>query len=103
MCLTLPASLLQALYAIRNLLLLRSTEGLVFKDFCKLDLLLERMRQQLQQLMVDENHREYAMDVESLRQEVQQTFIQKLDKVRTKAYKYKVHVCLNDINPSSQK
>nr|GLL49403.1 nucleotide exchange factor SIL1 isoform X1 [Ipomoea trifida] len=73
----------KALYAIRNLLLLRSTEGLVFKDFCKLDLLLERMRQQLQQLMVDENHREYAMDVESLRQEVQQTFIQKLDKQAT--------------------
>ncbi|VFQ87611.1 unnamed protein product [Cuscuta campestris] len=73
----------KALYAIRNLLLLRSTEALVFKDFCKLDVALEQMRLRLQQLSVDENHREYARDMESLREEVEQALIQKLNPPRT--------------------
>ncbi|CAH9132093.1 unnamed protein product [Cuscuta epithymum] len=71
----------KTLYAIRNLLLLQSTDGAVFKDFCKLDVALERMRLQLLQLSEEENHREYAADMESLRKEVEQTMFQKLEKV----------------------
>lgn len=75
---------LQALYAIKNILLLRSAEVQVFKDFCKLNEALERMRQQLQQFMVEDDLREYATDLEGLRREVELTFLQKLDKVRKK-------------------
>ncbi|CAA2975926.1 hsp70 nucleotide exchange factor FES1 isoform X1 [Olea europaea subsp. europaea] len=73
----------KALYAVKNLLQLRSTEALVFKEVCKLDVTLETMRQQLQQLMVDENFKGYAVDVESLRREVELIFLGKLDKVDT--------------------
>ncbi|KAL6188340.1 hypothetical protein ACLB2K_039733 [Fragaria x ananassa] len=71
----------KALIAIKNLLRLKTTEALVFKDFCGLDVALERMRQQLQDLMVEEYHKDYAMDVESLRNEVQLIFQRKLEKV----------------------
>ncbi|XP_016488191.1 hsp70 nucleotide exchange factor FES1 [Nicotiana tabacum] len=71
----------KALYAIKNILLLRSAEVQVFKDFCKLNEALERMRQQLQQFMVEDDLREYATDLEGLRREVELTFLQKLDKV----------------------
>ncbi|CAI9785078.1 unnamed protein product [Fraxinus pennsylvanica] len=71
----------KALYAVKNLLQLRSTEALVFKEVCKLDVTLETMKQQLQQLMVEENFKEYAVDVESLRREVELIFLGKLDKV----------------------
>ncbi|KAJ8562830.1 hypothetical protein K7X08_031282 [Anisodus acutangulus] len=71
----------KALYAIKNILLLRSTKVLLFKDYCKLNEALERTRKQLQQFMVDDDLREYATDVESLRKEVELTFLQKLDKV----------------------
>ena len=74
---------MQALIAIKNLLRLKTTEALVFKDFCGLDVALERMRQQLQDLMVEEYHQDYAMDVESLRNEVQLIFQRKLEKVLT--------------------
>ncbi|XP_055802258.1 hsp70 nucleotide exchange factor FES1 [Solanum dulcamara] len=69
----------KALCAIKNILLLRSTEVHLFRDFCKLNEVLERTRQQLQQL--NDLREEYAMDVESLRKEVNQTFLQKLNKV----------------------
>lgn len=71
----------KALYAVKNLLQLRSMEALVFKEVCKLDVTLETMRQQLEQLMVEENLKEYAADVESLRREVELIFLGKLDKV----------------------
>ncbi|MCD9641537.1 hypothetical protein HAX54_027752 [Datura stramonium] len=71
----------KALHAIKNILLLKSTEVQLFKDFCKLKEALERTRQHLQQFMVDDDLREYATDVESLRKEVELTFLQKLDKV----------------------
>lgn len=71
----------KALYAIKNLLLLRSTEAVVLKDFCSLDGALERMMQQFQQLMLEEDHREYVIDVESLRREVELIFLEKLNKV----------------------
>ncbi|KAA8532258.1 hypothetical protein F0562_032291 [Nyssa sinensis] len=71
----------KALVAIKNLLLLRTTEALVLKDFCGLDVALVRMRQQLQHLMVEEYRRDYVMDLESLRREVELIFRGKLDKV----------------------
>lgn len=74
---------MQALVALKNLLQLRTTEAVVFKDFCGLDGALERMRQRLQDLMVEEDHRDYAMDVETLRSEVQQIFDRKLEKLAT--------------------
>ncbi|THF99232.1 hypothetical protein TEA_013112 [Camellia sinensis var. sinensis] len=70
----------QALVAIKNLLQLKTTEALVFKDFCGLDGALHRMRQQLQQLMAEEYLRDYALDVESLRREVELIFHGKLEK-----------------------
>ncbi|ONI29710.1 hypothetical protein PRUPE_1G210000 [Prunus persica] len=73
----------KALVALKNLLQLKTTEALVFKDFCGLDGALERLRQRLQDLMVEEEHRDYVMDVERLRSEVQQIFDRKLEKVAT--------------------
>ncbi|WRX10432.1 Nucleotide exchange factor Fes1 - like 1 [Theobroma cacao] len=72
----------KALVAIKNLLQLRTTEALVFKDFCGLGDALERMKQQLEDLMLDEYHRDYVMDVEGLRKEVELIFQAKLGKVR---------------------
>ncbi|KAM7468810.1 hypothetical protein LguiB_016372 [Lonicera macranthoides] len=71
----------KALHAIKNLLQLRSSEALIFKDFCGLDGALESTRQRLQQLMTEESQREYAMDVESLRREVELIFLGKLNEV----------------------
>ncbi|KAL9414506.1 hypothetical protein AB3S75_042886 [Citrus x aurantiifolia] len=69
----------KALAAIKNLLQLRTTEALVLKDFCGLDTALERLRQQLQEVMLEEDQRDYAMDVEALRREVELIFFRKLD------------------------
>lgn len=74
---------MQALLAIKNLLQLRTAEPLVFKDFCGLDGALEKMRQQLQSLIADEDLKDYALDVESLRSEVELIFHRKLGKVLT--------------------
>ena len=70
--------MLKALVAIKNLSQLRTTDDRVFKDFCELDGALERMKQQLQQLLVREYQRDYAMDLESLRREVELIFHGKL-------------------------
>ncbi|GAB4857889.1 hypothetical protein Ancab_015794 [Ancistrocladus abbreviatus] len=69
----------KALVAIKNLLLLRTTEAVVFSDFCNLQKALERMRLQLQQLMEEGDQRDYAVDVESLRREVELIFHKKLE------------------------
>ncbi|KAL9417238.1 hypothetical protein AB3S75_040253 [Citrus x aurantiifolia] len=69
----------KALAAIKNLLQFRTTEALVLKDFCGLDTALERLRQQLQEVMLEEDQRDYAMDVEALRREVELIFFRKLD------------------------
>ncbi|KAH0776579.1 hypothetical protein KY290_007990 [Solanum tuberosum] len=80
----------KALYAIKNILLLRSTEVQLFRDFCKLNEVLERTRQQLNDL-----REEYAMDVESLRKEVNLTFLQKLNKVMETLISISFHLKLN--------
>ncbi|KAL9151925.1 hypothetical protein ABFS82_11G084100 [Erythranthe guttata] len=69
----------KALYAVKNLLMLRSSDALVFKDVCELDLALSRMRQQLQQLILEDKFNDYAIDVENLRREVELIFRGKLD------------------------
>lgn len=73
---------MQALIAIKNLLQLKTTEAIVFKDFCGLVDILERMKKQLEDLMLDKARREYITDVEGLRKEVELIFQAKLGKVR---------------------
>lgn len=68
----------QALFAIKNLLQLGTTDALDFKDFCGLEDALRRVRLQLQDLIVDEYQRDYARDVERLHNEVELIFYKKL-------------------------
>ncbi|XP_022148874.1 hsp70 nucleotide exchange factor FES1 isoform X2 [Momordica charantia] len=70
----------KALVALKNLLLLRTTEAQVLREFCGLDVALQRMRVKLEVLMEEEDHRDYAMDVESLRSQVELIFLEKLGK-----------------------
>lgn len=67
----------QVLTTIKSLLQLRTTDALVFKDSA-LDAALEKMRMQLQDLIVEEYQRDHAMDVEGLRNEVELIFRRKL-------------------------
>lgn len=69
----------KALTAIKSLLNLKTTQGVVFKDFCNLDNALEGLRLQLQPLMEEVDQKDYATDLESLRQEVESIFHKKLD------------------------
>ena len=73
--------MLQALVAIKNLLQLRTTEALVLRDFCGLDGALERLRHQLEGLIQEEDRKDYAMDVETIRKEVELIFHSKLREV----------------------
>lgn len=73
----------KALYAVKSLLLVRSTNAHIFKDVCELDLALGRMKQQLQQLSLDDQLKEYALDMENLRKEVELIFLGKLGKAKT--------------------
>ncbi|KAK0593551.1 hypothetical protein LWI29_037632 [Acer saccharum] len=68
----------KALVAIKNLLQLRTTEALVLRDFCGLDGALERLRHQLKGLIQEEDRKDYAMDVETIRREVELIFHSKL-------------------------
>ncbi|XP_077226517.1 hsp70 nucleotide exchange factor FES1-like isoform X1 [Tasmannia lanceolata] len=71
----------KALMATKSLLELTSTEALDFKDFCGLDGALERMRVQLEELMLDEDGRDFATDMDNLRREVEFIFRSKLEEV----------------------
>lgn len=73
----------QAFVAVKNLLQLRTTEALVFRDYCGLDEALERMRKRLQRLKEGEDQRDYAMDLEILCREVELIYHKKLAKVAT--------------------
>ncbi|CAF2111190.1 hypothetical protein YC2023_102028 [Brassica napus] len=68
----------KALTAINTLLQLKSIEPLILRDFCGLQGALERMKLQLEESMADEDKRDYAADVESLRGEVELIFRKKL-------------------------
>lgn len=71
----------QALMAIKNVLqLLRTTEVAVLKEGCGLDIALERIREQLGDLMGEEDQKEYAVELESLRSQVEVMFHSKLGK-----------------------
>ncbi|KAK8587702.1 hypothetical protein V6N12_022185 [Hibiscus sabdariffa] len=69
----------KALVAIKNLLQLKTTEAMVFEEFCGLGEALGRMKKQLEDSMLEEDHREYVMDIENLRKEVELTFQAKLE------------------------
>ncbi|XP_010426791.1 PREDICTED: hsp70 nucleotide exchange factor FES1-like [Camelina sativa] len=68
----------KALTAIQTLLQLKFSEPQILKEFCGLEGALERMKLQLEESMADEDKRDYAADVESLRGEVELIFRQKL-------------------------
>ncbi|KAI4383643.1 hypothetical protein MLD38_009455 [Melastoma candidum] len=69
----------KALVAVKNLLLLRSTDAQAFKEFCGLDMALERMRQQrLDHLREEEFQKDYAADVEFLVRDVELTLRKKV-------------------------
>ncbi|WOL16192.1 hypothetical protein Cni_G24974 [Canna indica] len=70
----------KALLAVRSLLQLSSTDASDFRDFCSLDQILERMRENLVKLMMEEDLRDYASEIESLRKEVLIIFHRKLEK-----------------------
>ncbi|PWA88467.1 ARM repeat superfamily protein [Artemisia annua] len=72
----------KVLLAVKNLLMLESTELLVLDGFCGLKGALERMRLQLQQLIREENDNEYAIDVDGLCKEVNLIYLEKLTKTR---------------------
>ncbi|KAK2388559.1 hypothetical protein P8452_26525 [Trifolium repens] len=70
----------KALVAIKNLLQLKTTEARVFRDFCALGDALNRMKQLLHDLMADEDQKDYVMDVENVRIDVEHIFNRKLVK-----------------------
>lgn len=65
---------LQVLLAVKNLLMLKSTQVDVVDGFCGLKGALERMMQKLQNL-----NTEYAIDVEGLCKEVNMIYLGKLN------------------------
>ncbi|CAM8943424.1 unnamed protein product [Rhodiola kirilowii] len=73
----------KALVAIKNLLQLRSTDAVIFKDFCDLENVLAKLHQQLLHMMTDDVSDGYATDVESLRKDVELTFQEKLHQDKT--------------------
>ncbi|GAU51228.1 hypothetical protein TSUD_136250, partial [Trifolium subterraneum] len=68
----------KALVAIKSLLQLKTTEARVFRDFCALGDALNRMKQLLHDLMADEDQKDYVMDVENVRIDVEHIFNRKL-------------------------
>lgn len=68
----------QVLQAIKNLLQLKSVDVSIFKDYCRLDMALEGLRQQLQK-MLEQNDREFVLEVENLRREVEFIYQSRLD------------------------
>jgi nucleotide exchange factor SIL1 len=72
---------MQALLAIRSLLQLTSADASDLQKFSGLDDTLDALRVQLDELTSQEERREYALEVEILRREVQIVFQQKLNQV----------------------
>eukprot|EP01018_Ginkgo_biloba_P017580 Gb_32042 [translate_table: standard] len=75
----------KALMAVRSLLQLNKENVLVFRDFCHLELALEKLRHQIEELMLDENQGDYARDMEALRQEVEAIFYRNME-ARTSSF-----------------
>ncbi|KAL4585772.1 hypothetical protein LXL04_010398 [Taraxacum kok-saghyz] len=70
----------KVLLAVKNLLMIESSEVLVVDGFCGLDGVLEKMRGQLEEFMKEESQREYAVDVDGVRKEVELIYVEKLNK-----------------------
>jgi len=70
----------KALLAIRSLLQLTDSDASDFQDFCGLDRVLDRMREQFEKLTTVEEHEDYARELEGLRREVYTIFHRKLEK-----------------------
>ncbi|XP_045807570.1 nucleotide exchange factor SIL1 [Trifolium pratense] len=70
----------KALVAIKSLLQLKTIEARVFRDFCALGDALNRMKQLLHDSMADEDQKDYVMDVENVRIDVEHIFNRKLVK-----------------------
>ncbi|XP_074383189.1 uncharacterized protein LOC141724812 isoform X2 [Apium graveolens] len=68
----------KVLQAIKNLLQLRSLDVSIFKDYCRLDMALEGLRQQLEK-MLEQNDREFVLEVENLRREVELIYHSRVD------------------------
>uniref|UniRef100_A0A7N0UW13 Nucleotide exchange factor Fes1 domain-containing protein n=1 Tax=Kalanchoe fedtschenkoi TaxID=63787 RepID=A0A7N0UW13_KALFE len=68
----------KALVAIKNLLQLRSTDAMIFKDYCNLEKALGDLQKQLSRLMTEDVPGGYVTDVESLRRDVELVFQEKL-------------------------
>lgn len=68
----------KVLQAIKNLLQLRSVDVSIFKEYCRLDMALEGLREQLQK-MLEQNDREFVLEVEKLRREVEVIYHYRLD------------------------
>nr|AFK49630.1 unknown [Medicago truncatula] len=69
----------KALVAIKSLLQLRTTKARVFRDLCALGDALNRTKELLHDLMADEDQRDYVMDVENVRIEVESIYRRKLE------------------------
>ncbi|RZC59520.1 hypothetical protein C5167_006822 [Papaver somniferum] len=69
----------KALMAVKSLIKLRTTKALDFKDFCALESVLERMREQLHQSSADELDGDLAIGMENLCKEVESLFRKKLE------------------------
>ncbi|KAI3916896.1 hypothetical protein MKW98_014357 [Papaver atlanticum] len=69
----------KALMAVKSLIKLRTTKALDFKDFCSLESVLERIREQLHQLSADELDGDLATGMENLCKEVESLFRKKLE------------------------
>ncbi|PIA46980.1 hypothetical protein AQUCO_01400002v1 [Aquilegia coerulea] len=70
----------KALIAVKSLLQLKGTDAQDLRDFCGLDKVLENMRVQLQQQMTVDDTRDFLLDIENLRREVELIFERKLEK-----------------------
>ncbi|KAK8565652.1 hypothetical protein V6N12_059207 [Hibiscus sabdariffa] len=57
---------------------------MVFEEFCRLGEALERMKKQLEGLMLEDDHREYGTYIESLHKEVELTFQAKLENAKAR-------------------
>ncbi|KAI3866595.1 hypothetical protein MKX03_023807 [Papaver bracteatum] len=69
----------KALMAVKSLIKLRTTKALDFKDFCALESVLERLREQLHQLSADELDGDLVIGMENLCKEVESLFRKKLE------------------------
>ncbi|CAN6204091.1 unnamed protein product [Urochloa humidicola] len=89
----------KALLAVRSLLQLTSDDAVDLQMFSGLDDSLEALRMQLDELTSNVDRREYALEVEILRKEVQIMFQQKFNEARSAATSHEQREIKANINP----